>query len=96
VQIEPAQGERLAQGMGIGFLQRRLEYFPATPKTEEAGFRHFTAETDRLIAFLAREPGELAPVFVAARIMGEEIAHCFDPEPAQLGDARARDPFHFP
>jgi hypothetical protein len=61
----------------------------------EARLDHFTAETNRLLAFLARETGELAPVLVAPGIVREQIANRFDPEAAQLCAPRSRDPLDF-
>jgi hypothetical protein len=55
VKIEPAQNERLAEGMGIVFLQGGLEDpFPA-PKVIEACLNHFAAETDGLVTFFMRK-----------------------------------------
>ena len=92
MQIEPAQGERLAQGVRGVLLQGRLENLFPTPEAEQAGFHHFAAEANRLIAFFPRKAGELAPILVTPRIVSQQIAHRLEPEATQLHHPRARNP----
>jgi hypothetical protein len=95
MKIEPAKYERLAEGVGLDFLQSGFEDFPAPAEAKEPRLYDFAAKTNRLVAFFVRKSGELAPVFVTAGIMREQIARRLNPKPMQLGDARARDPVHF-
>ncbi len=75
VQIEPAQHERLAERVRVRFLQGRFEDLLPAAETPQRRLRHLAANTDRRLAFLAREAGKLLPIFVPPRIMREQIAH---------------------
>src|SRR5450631_571408 len=69
MQIEPTQGDRLAQRAGVRFLQRRFEDFLPAAETAQRSLGHFTANADGHVALIAREASKLAPVFVATREM---------------------------
>ena len=69
MQVEPAADKRLAEGVRFAFLQRDFEDLLPTPKALELRLDHFAAEANRLLALLAREAGELAPVLVPPRIV---------------------------
>jgi hypothetical protein len=95
MEIEPAQNERLAQGMRIAFLQSRFKDPLPAAEAIEARLNHFTAEADGLVALLPRKPGELAPIFVTSRIMGEKVADGYNTETPQLRAARVGNPPDF-
>ena len=95
MQVEPAQDERLAQGVRFAFLQGGFEDLLSATEAIEARLDHFAAKANRLLAFFARKSGELPPVFMPARIMREQVAHCLEAETAQLSAARLRNPRDF-
>ena len=92
MQIEPAQDERLAQGVRFAFLQGRFKNPLPAAEAVKARLDHFTTDTNRLLAFFTREAGKFAPVLVPPRVMGEQIAHRLEPKPVELGDPRSRNP----
>src|SRR6266404_6387900 len=73
MQIKPAQRQRLAKHVRVWFLQRRLKNFLPAAEAKNPRLGHFTAQTDRRIAFLAWELRKLMSIFVASRIMREQI-----------------------
>ena len=94
MQIEPAADERLTEGVRIASCSvTSKDFFPAA-EAIESRLDHFAAETDWLFAFLPRKSGKLAPILVPPRIMGEQIANCFETETAQLGAARTGNPLN--
>src|ERR1700731_3673126 len=95
MQIEPAQRQWLTQSVRIRFLQSRLEDFLPAAEAKYSCFRHLAAQTNRRVAFVARKFGELMSIFVAPRIMREQIFDRLDPEPAQRQNFRTRNPFEF-
>ena len=67
VDVEPAEHERLTERVRLALLERDLEdFFPAT-ETFDLRFSDLAAKTERLLALLAREADELAPILVPAR-----------------------------
>src|SRR4051794_2375047 len=83
MQIEPAQDERLAERIRIRFFQRRLEDLFPTAEPDQARLDYFAADQNWGIAFLSRKRGEMGSVFIAPRIMSEQILDSFDLEPPQ-------------
>ena len=95
MQIEPAQGERLTQSIRVRFLQRGLkDFFPAA-ESKHPRLGHFAAQTDRRIAFLAREFRKLMPIFVAPREMREQIFRRPDAKSTKCQDLRPGNPLQF-
>ena len=78
VQIEPAQGDRLAERVSLRLLQRRFENLLPAAETHHACFRDLATDAERGVAFIARKAGEFAPVFVAPRIVRQQILDRFD------------------
>jgi hypothetical protein len=81
--IEPAQHQRLAQRVRVRLLERGLENFLPAAKAKQPCLRNFSAEQDRRIAFVVGELGEPGAVFVATRVMAQQILYGFDLEPLQ-------------
>src|SRR6185369_10192131 len=64
MRIEPAEHQRLTQGMRLIFLESCLEdLFPAS-KAKQTGFCYFAAKANRRISFFPWKASEFAPVFM--------------------------------
>jgi hypothetical protein len=95
MQVEPAADEWLTEGVRIAFLKGHFEnLFPAAEAIESRP-GHLAAQTDRLLALFSWKFGKLAPILMPPRIMGEQVANCFDAETAQLGAAGTGNPINF-
>src|SRR5205814_10620388 len=55
VQVEPAQDERLAEGVRIRFLQRGFKNLLPAAETDEPCFCDLSAKKNRRVAFFAGE-----------------------------------------
>src|ERR1700730_18673912 len=95
MQIEPAADERLAQGVRIRLLQRRLKNLFPTAETPERCFDHFAREADRDVALIAREFRKLMSIFVSPWKMRQQIFGRRDAKPTQRQNFRTRNPIEF-
>src|SRR3954462_14417042 len=94
MQIEPAKDQRLAERIRVRLLERRFKN-SATAKPTERCLDDMTGQTKRFVGFLAREFRKLMAIFVASRIMREQIFHRRDAESAQGEKFRTRYPVDF-
>src|SRR5690349_10942615 len=95
MQIEPAQSERLTEGVRFSLLKSRFENLLSAAKSKQARLRDLATKANRCIAFFAGKLGKFAAIFVPSRVMSKEIAYRLKPKSAQLSDPRARNPINF-
>ncbi len=67
MQIEPATDQRLTQRVRVRFLQCGFEDFFPAAESAQRGFDYFAGQTNRRVAFFAREPRKLMSIFVTPR-----------------------------
>ena len=96
VGIEPAAGQRLAEGVWIFLLQQHVEHFLPAAETPEAGlFLDHPADAHRLVAVARGKVVEAGAVLVAFWKMGEQPFDRRDADTLELPSARRRNPVQF-
>src|SRR5947209_6850133 len=94
MQIKPAKRQRLTKRVRVRLLQYCLEY-SAPAEAAKRGLDHLARQTNRLLAFLAREFRKLMSIFVTARIVRQQIFNRGDAKPPQREKFWPRDPIDF-
>src|ERR1043165_1792282 len=69
MEVEPTQQERLAQGIGVNFLQRSFKDFLPTSEPTKLGLSYLTTQTNRHITFFSGKFAERPTVFMSSRKM---------------------------
>ena len=95
MQIEPATDQRLTERVCVWFLQRRFENFFPTAETAQRCFNNFAGQTNRHVAFIAREFRKLMSIFMPAREMGQQMFGRGNVKSPQRQNFRARNPIQF-